>query len=50
MRKLEDGSTHEVLKNFPGEGELIKRASAHGWGAHVELLEHYWLLSFWSNA
>ena len=49
-RKLDDGSSHEVLKNFPTEGELIKRASVHGWGAHVELLDHYWLLSFWSNA
>ncbi len=47
-RKLEDGSVHEVLKNFPDEGELIRRASRHGWGANVELLEHYWLLSFWS--
>ena len=48
VRKLEDGSVHEVLKNFPEEGELIRRASRHGWGANVELLEHYWLLSFWS--
>ncbi len=47
-RKLSDGSSHEVLKNFPEPGELIQRASRHGWGAHVELLEHYWLLSFWS--
>ena len=49
-RTLDDGSTHEVLKNFPSEGELIQRASAHGWGANVELLEHYWLLSFWSRS
>jgi demethylmenaquinone methyltransferase/2-methoxy-6-polyprenyl-1,4-benzoquinol methylase len=49
-RRLDDGSTHEVLKNFPGEGELIQRASRCGWGARVELLEHYWLLSFWSNS
>ena len=50
LRKLDDGSTHEVLKNFPSEGELIKRASQHGWGANVELLEHYWLLSFWGQS
>jgi demethylmenaquinone methyltransferase/2-methoxy-6-polyprenyl-1,4-benzoquinol methylase len=49
-RKLDDGSAHEVLKNFPGEGELIRRASLAGWGAQVELLEHYWLLSFWSHS
>ena len=47
-RKLDDGSTHDVLKNFPTEGELIQRASRHGWGAHVELLDHYWLLTWWA--
>ena len=45
-RRLDDGSAHEVLKNFPAESELIRRASLAGSGAHVELLEHYWLLSF----
>lgn len=50
LRKLDDGSQHEVLKNFPAAGELIQRASRHGWGANVELLEHYWLLSFWGKA
>ena len=48
LRKLDDGSAHEVLKNFPDEGELIRRASRHGWGAHVDLLEHYWLLTWWA--
>ncbi len=48
-RTLDDGSAHEVLKNFPSEGEVIRRASRCGWGAHVELLEHYWLLSFWGK-
>ncbi len=47
-RKLDDGSSHEVLKNFPAEGELIQRASRHGRGANVDLLEHYWLLSWWA--
>jgi len=47
-RKLDDGSSHEVLKNFPAESELIRRASKHGWGAHVDLLEHYWLLTYWA--
>jgi demethylmenaquinone methyltransferase/2-methoxy-6-polyprenyl-1,4-benzoquinol methylase len=48
VRTLEDGSTHEVLKNFPTEGELIRNASRHGWGANVELLPYYWLLTYWS--
>jgi len=47
-RKLEDGSVHEVLKNYPAESELIQRASRYGWGANVELLPYHWLLSFWS--
>ena len=48
QRKLDDGSSHEVLKNFPNENELIKRVSRHGWGAHLELFSHYWLLSYWA--
>ncbi|MBC7803241.1 MAG: methyltransferase domain-containing protein [Candidatus Parcubacteria bacterium] len=47
-RGLDDGSRHEVLKNFPAEGELIQRASRYGWGANVDLFEHYWLLTFWA--
>ena len=31
------------------EGELIQRASRYGWGANVDLLEHYWLLSWWAS-
>lgn len=46
LRTLSDGSRHEVLKNFPERGELIERASRCGADAHVDLLEHYWLLSF----
>lgn len=50
LRTLDDGSTHEVLKNFPDEHELIARTVKTGWGANVELFEHYWLLSYWANA
>ena len=46
--QLDDGSAHEVLKNFPSEGELIQRVSRHGWGAHVDLLPHYWMLTWWA--
>jgi SAM-dependent methyltransferase len=47
-RKLDDGSTYEVLKNFPSDSELIGRASRIGWGANVELLPYHWLLTFWA--
>jgi demethylmenaquinone methyltransferase/2-methoxy-6-polyprenyl-1,4-benzoquinol methylase len=48
IRKLDDGSTHEVLKNFPTASELIQRASRVGWGANVDLFQHYWLLTYWA--
>ena len=35
-RKLDDGSSHEVLKNFPQASESIQCASRHGWGANVD--------------
>lgn len=47
-RRLDDGSEHEVLKNYPAESELIQRAARFGWGAHVELLPYHWLLTFWA--
>ena len=45
-RKLDDGSAHDVLKNFPTERELVERASAHGQEAKVEWLEYYWMLVY----
>jgi demethylmenaquinone methyltransferase/2-methoxy-6-polyprenyl-1,4-benzoquinol methylase len=45
-RKLDDGSTHEVLKNFPSKRELVERASRHGRRVSVEWLEYYWLLTY----
>ncbi len=46
MRRLDDGSRHEVLKNFPTESAL--RATMEGLAAEVrvELLEYYWILSY----
>lgn len=32
----------------PTESELIRRASRCGWGANVELLPDYWLLTWWA--
>jgi len=46
LRKLDDGSAHEVLKNFPAESELMRRAARCGFGAQLDLLAHYWLLTF----
>ena len=45
-RKLSGGATHEVLKNFPTEGELRKQVAEFGANARYVALEYYWLLSF----
>ena len=46
IRTLDDGSVHEVLKNFPTRDEafamLGPRARAPQWIAHT----HYWILSY----
>jgi demethylmenaquinone methyltransferase/2-methoxy-6-polyprenyl-1,4-benzoquinol methylase len=46
IRRLDDGSRHEVLKNFPAEPEL--RAAVEGLAAdvRVEFLRYYWILSY----
>ena len=45
-RKLDDGSSHEVLKNFPSDAELRERVQAHGDEVAIERLEDYWLLTY----
>ena len=46
-RRLDDGSTHRVLKNFPGEAEL-RTLAASGLGSAVEhrLWDHYWAFTY----
>jgi demethylmenaquinone methyltransferase/2-methoxy-6-polyprenyl-1,4-benzoquinol methylase len=46
MRTLEDGSTHEVLKNFPTEAQV--RRAVGGWARDLEYvaLTYYWCLSY----
>ena len=45
-RTLHDGSTHEVLKNFPTEDEL--RHALDGLATHVRVgfLPYYWVLTY----
>lgn len=45
-RTLSDGSTHEVLKNFPTEEEL--RHTLHGLATHVRVgrLPYFWVLTY----
>ncbi len=50
VRGLVDGSTHEVLKNFPSEVELRADAAHFGTGMAYRALEYYWLFTFEARA
>jgi demethylmenaquinone methyltransferase/2-methoxy-6-polyprenyl-1,4-benzoquinol methylase len=45
-RTLNDGSAHEVLKNFPAEDELLRTVAPFGTGASVQLLKYFWTLHY----
>lgn len=46
IRNLDDGSVHEVLKNFPTESELRAAVDGMAMEVQVEFLRHYWILSY----
>lgn len=46
LRKLADGSTHEVLKNFPTTEELRKMMEPFAIGLEILELQYYWILHF----
>ena len=45
-RRLNDGSEHTVLKNYPTESELNHDVSRYGDNTRFLVLEYYWLFSF----
>jgi demethylmenaquinone methyltransferase/2-methoxy-6-polyprenyl-1,4-benzoquinol methylase len=45
IRKLDDASTHEVLKNFPTEKELRFALEESAATMQIEWLKYYWILS-----
>jgi SAM-dependent methyltransferase len=45
-RKLDDGSTHEVLKNFPADAELERAVSPFANSPKIERLRYYWILTY----
>ena len=45
-RRLDDGSSHEVLKNFPAVDELRRRLGAFGRQIEIRQYEYYWLASY----
>jgi 2-polyprenyl-3-methyl-5-hydroxy-6-metoxy-1,4-benzoquinol methylase len=46
IRRLDDGSTHEVRKNFPTESELRATVKDLASNVRVEFLRYYWILSY----
>ena len=42
-RRLGDGTTHEVLKNFPTAGQMEKRLGRYGSEVRFTNYQYYWL-------
>lgn len=45
-RKLEDGRTWEVRKNFPSDEEVVDRLANHGVHATVTSMTYFWTAAF----
>jgi demethylmenaquinone methyltransferase/2-methoxy-6-polyprenyl-1,4-benzoquinol methylase len=45
-RKLDDGSVHEVLKNFPSKQELLESVKGLASVPEVSLLKYFWVLQY----
>jgi len=46
IRKLEDGSEHEVLKNFPSDQELYETLSSFTSDLSILRLRYFWMLEY----
>ncbi len=46
IRRLDDGSQHEVLKNFPTEEALSGAVEDLASDVRIEFLRYYWVLSY----
>jgi SAM-dependent methyltransferase len=49
IRQLQDGSKHEVLKNFPSPSELRTTLDPHANDVQVMQLDHYWMVRYRKN-
>ena len=49
-RKLSDGTTHEVLKNFPSPDELHAAVEPFAADVNVKLYDYYWWLEYTLSA
>lgn len=49
-RRLDDSSTHQVLKNIPTEAELLAAIEDIGKDPVYTALEYYWVFEFTTQA
>lgn len=49
-RRLRDGTTHRVLKNFPSEEELLELTAGLRAGHEYRCWQHYWALRYVASA
>jgi len=49
LRELDDGSEHEIMKNFPTDSELHDAIAEAATQVEVSRLEYYWILSYVLN-
>jgi SAM-dependent methyltransferase len=50
MRKLEDGTVHEILKNFPSKLEIENDLSGLAREIQITFFDYYWLVSYRTNS
>jgi len=46
LRRLDDGSAQEVLKNFPTRAELLSQIEPHARTAEIVEFDYFWCLSY----
>ena len=49
LRRLDDGSAHEVLKNFPTQAELLAQVTPYARAVEVIEFDYFWCLSYELN-
>jgi demethylmenaquinone methyltransferase/2-methoxy-6-polyprenyl-1,4-benzoquinol methylase len=50
LRRLSDGTTHRVLKNFPSDSELQSLAERAGRNARITWWQYYWAMEYVTGA
>jgi len=49
LRRLSDGTEHQILKNFPTTDQLQDAADRHGTNCQLTALDYYWTMTFYTH-